>query len=550
MKQIFQDKYILGQSVAKAIEKIGQEIRIDLSLVPNPNNNNNGSIYGKVTDVNGNIIESALVKIMSDSYEPLMHDITDSNGTYSFTNIPANVTYNIFAISAKMKLQQLEPIFIGESQSLELNFVLEMDPALSFSIIAGDIINPKTNKPVDGAVVALFRKRTSSEEDLKAIVYTNEYGQYVFREIEKGSYVVRIGALGYNSTSIDVLVTGEGQIIPMKIALTEDPLTSRGTVSGIITDDNNQPINRADVILYKVEDDESLSPVSFTKTNESGIYLFANVPEGNYKVKSNQIEIVSINVQDPSPYAPNFIGFRVESSYGYTYIEDMLKKGIIENGAKVNDFSGYIENIGGRNNGSATIKINAPIEGEYNLAIRYLSGDNNRPLMAAINKIHEYSFTLLKTDNWDIGSARIFNTIVKLNKGENSIKFYNNTAEYAPHILHVGLTALPFEEVYELSDIKVFGKAKVEDKVVKNIGKGLGYIVLDIDVPYTRLYNFVMRYVANNKNNKCHIELNESSTKELYTFNATDSLNYKDYSEKIISLPLKKGKNKIKIHNK
>ncbi|MEG0691479.1 MAG: carboxypeptidase-like regulatory domain-containing protein, partial [Oscillospiraceae bacterium] len=60
------------------------------------------------------------------------------------------------------------------------------------------------------------------------------------------------------------------------------------TISGIITDDVGAAVIGADVILYRVETDNSLTPIALTKTIANGVYLFVNTPQGNYKIKSSK----------------------------------------------------------------------------------------------------------------------------------------------------------------------------------------------------------------------------------------------------------------------
>lgn len=293
MANIKQDIYILGQSQAKQIQTVGQEIRLDLKLKPQPLNNT-GKVTGTVTNSSGNPVPNALVKVMDDHYEPLLHAITATDGTYTLDNIPAGTGYNIFAISSGMALKQGTSFSIAAGQVVTKNFTLTADPSSQLGIIAGDLVDSSNTAPIDGAVVSLYLVNQDSSEVLEAITYTNQYGQFVFRGLAIGNYSIRVSALGYIGTSSTASISSAGQIVPSLISLIQNPNASRGTVSGIITDDNNQPIAAADVVLYQVNTDTSLTAIAFTKTNTAGVYLFINVPQGNYKVKSNQTKDVII----------------------------------------------------------------------------------------------------------------------------------------------------------------------------------------------------------------------------------------------------------------
>jgi len=287
------DKYILGQSVAKEIVDYGEEIRLDLELQPNPNLDS-GSVYGTVKDIDDNPIEGALVKIMSDEHEPLAHAITSEDGEYIFSNLPAGTDYHIYSTATEYDLEEGIPFTLLAKQNIQRNFVLELDPNAKLGLIAGDIVDSKTKLPISGAVVNLFEL----EDDVETLVgttFTNEYGQYTFRELAQGDYEVKISMLGYLPFTTTVTIDEEGQIAHVITKLEVDSSTSRGTISGIITDNNNLVIANADVILYNVEDDDSLTPVAFTKTNDEGLYLFINVDKGNYKIKANKIIDVTVS---------------------------------------------------------------------------------------------------------------------------------------------------------------------------------------------------------------------------------------------------------------
>lgn len=292
-----QDLYILGQSNSQSITSPTQEIRLDLSLQTNPNLNSS-TIYGKVEDSEGKPIPNALIKIMSNTYEPLSHTFTAADGTYSFTNFKPGSNYQIFAIAQGYALNQNIPFTLNSNDNVEKNFTLAIDANASNSIIAGDAYDSSSTLPIDGAVVKLFSIGEEDKEKLEAITFTNQFGQFLFRELPQGNYLIRLTCLGYMSITNTVNITQSGQITNVILNVVRDTATARGTVSGIITDSNNQPISNADVVLYSSSTDtfgkETLTPIAFTKTNSSGIYLFINVPQGTYKIKSDKTYTITV----------------------------------------------------------------------------------------------------------------------------------------------------------------------------------------------------------------------------------------------------------------
>lgn len=306
MARVTYDKYNLGQSESKELNTAAQEISIDLCLEPNTYELTFGRVYGQAIDSNNVPVENALIDLMTIGYDSSIHTLTDKNGNYSIENVQPS-SYTIFATAKGYKSQEGIGFTITKFQEIERNFILSGESEMALGVIAGDLLDITTNNAIAGGVISLFQGNNDSLGPMVAISYTNEYGQFTFRDLKKGDYAVQASALGYNSVTVNTSIFMDGQIVSMKLmALINNIYQS--TVSGMITNDNNYPIDRADVILYQVHSQalsdtkfigplkENLTPVAFTRTNERGIYLFAHVPMGTYKVKSNKFEIDTIKI--------------------------------------------------------------------------------------------------------------------------------------------------------------------------------------------------------------------------------------------------------------
>lgn len=285
MSNVKKDFYKLGQSEEMVLKGLGEEIRIDLNLLPNENLHG-GIITGVVKNPDGTPNAGAIIKIMGSDYTPLAHTISGEDGSYTFPLFKAGTGYRIFASAAGYQLCTLEQFSLLENQSVTKDFDLLADASLSKSFIAGDIFD-KQQKPVLGSNVNLYLVKDKTET-LVASTFTNEFGQYVFRELEVGDYKIKITGLGYVSSSAAVTISKDASIAKIVSNLQIDELSSKGTISGIITDDKGQPIINADVVLYRVEPDNSLTPVALTKTIAGGVYLFVNTDQGSYKIKSSK----------------------------------------------------------------------------------------------------------------------------------------------------------------------------------------------------------------------------------------------------------------------
>lgn len=286
MPLIKKDIYQLAQSPKATIAGVGEEVRIDLNLEPNPNLNS-GTITGTVTNTDGQPISGAVVKIMDNDYNPLAHVITGSDGSYIFSPFLPGTNYRIFASAPGYELATTDPFTLLVKQTIEKDIVAAKDLTLTKSFIAGDIIDDH-GAPVGGAVVELYSIDAQNNELLAGLSFSNEFGQYVFREVEQGNYAIRISALGYTATRTTISITADGTIAKIDSTLVPDPQSSKGTISGIIADETGAAVVGADVILYSVASDGSLTPIALTKTITNGVYLFVNTPQGDYKVKSSK----------------------------------------------------------------------------------------------------------------------------------------------------------------------------------------------------------------------------------------------------------------------
>ncbi|MEG0691478.1 MAG: carboxypeptidase-like regulatory domain-containing protein, partial [Oscillospiraceae bacterium] len=210
MPVIKKDIYELAQSPKKTIAGVGEEIRIDLSLVPNPNLNA-GTITGTVTTTTGSPIPGAVVKMMDSDYNPLAHVLTGPDGSYIFSPFLPGTNYHIFASAVGYDLATIAPFSLLPNQTIQKNIVATSDPALLKSFIAGDITD-QAGLAIYGAVVELYSVDAEQNETLVGVVFSNEFGQYVFREIDQGDYSIRISALGYETITTTVSITADGTI--------------------------------------------------------------------------------------------------------------------------------------------------------------------------------------------------------------------------------------------------------------------------------------------------------------------------------------------------
>ncbi|KEI00026.1 carboxypeptidase regulatory-like domain-containing protein (plasmid) [Clostridium botulinum] len=210
---VTQDKYSLGQSPNGTITTSDSEIRLDLTLQPNTNNITGANINGIVT-IDSIPASGAYVKLMTENYNPVMHTMTNANGEYFLNNITQG-NYYLFAIAQGMYLNQGSLLTLKNYLYYTIDFSLTTNSSASLAIIPGRVVDLTTNNPINEAVVSLY----DTKNTLIARAYTNEYGQYVFREIPKGTYSITITATNYQPLTVPVSITKDGEIYPIQSTL-------------------------------------------------------------------------------------------------------------------------------------------------------------------------------------------------------------------------------------------------------------------------------------------------------------------------------------------
>jgi carboxypeptidase family protein len=282
------DLYKLGQSITGSIVDKSEEIRIDLELEDNIISDS-GTVFGETTDIDGNPLGGVTIKITDTNYVPKYHTVSDDEGQYTIGEVAAGEQYLILSVKDKYKLKTGTPFAMQKSQQIERNFQMEVDNGPANSLVAGEVLNTKKEK-LEGATVHLYNNAGETPILLKT-THTNEFGQYAFFDVEKGLYLVSSSLNGYKSAKTTFIIENDYEVRNLLLEMADDPTASMGTINGIIKDKNQQPIIGAFVVLFEVEEKEGkevLNPIRRTITNSEGLYLFEQVPQGNYKVKANK----------------------------------------------------------------------------------------------------------------------------------------------------------------------------------------------------------------------------------------------------------------------
>lgn len=286
---VVKDEYMLGQSEIKSLLGVAGVIRLDLSLNPSPYLDA-GTIRGIVKELSGNPISEAAVILLDENGTLVGNTITGSDGVFVFPALEPGTGYKAYAKAPGFKISDSLSFNLATGRTSELILTLVTDTDENLSIITGSV-QSTDGLPVNLASIELYKVEDVATK-LIGISFSNEVGRFVFHSLDHGSYFLKINAPGYFSDFFPANISKTRTIENVEAVLKEDLKASKGIVTGIITDTDDQPLSNADVILYRVADNQVQIPVAYTRTNQEGLYLFVNVPHGEYRVNSNRSVIL------------------------------------------------------------------------------------------------------------------------------------------------------------------------------------------------------------------------------------------------------------------
>ena len=559
MNNVIRDKYALGQSQNKSITKNAEEIRLDLDLRIDYKNKIGAIIQGTVTDSYGLPISAALVKLMTEDYNPIIQTSTGEDGSYSLAKVPLNLNMKIYADATGKMLQDGILISPKTVELIIINFVLEEDPSSKFGIIAGDVFDSSSKDPINEAMVYLYYVQSSTDNIIQSAIFTNENGQFVFRDVPLGQYLITVSSKKYKVFNISVSLTSNSEIIPLDVPLEKLPsLYSGGIISGVIKDKNGDIVQNADIVLYQVQIDDLDIPVDFTTTTVEGVYYFNNIPKGSYKIKCTEIKLIDSDqpVIQQGMLSPNFYKFEISESSSDFSLEVNALDGNFSNSSYISNLNGFAQGIGGPNNVFIETTINAPINGIYKMAIQYVSANSTGNLKFNVNgEISSNVMILSITNSWNSVDAKVFYIMVNLLEGDNTIRFYNDTGEYAPAIGQITFNL--YSKTYEVNALEgvLGGGASITNSQGVNFVTGLGintnnfgYVEVSVNASVRRTYNFNIQYLAGDQDTTLQVDVNKKQLGQ-YTLSKTNNwtLNYsKIYT---LTINLEEGKNIIRLYN-
>lgn len=242
-----------------------------------------GNITGLVRRPDGTAISLATVTLFNANNAPIAHLNSNSSGRFIFTRIPVG-SYFITASEPGYLTPLRAPVTVVRNGTTEVTITMTPDPDAAKNAVFG-ILTSSTGQQVDDATVELYRVANGANQ-LAGIVSTNAQGQYLFANLDNGTYFIRATKAGHLSTESTPVALSGRTFAPANAILAVDPDANTGTISGFVTDKTtNQPIANAIVALYSITNGVE-TIIDITKTNAGGLYLFGDLPPGVYRVKA------------------------------------------------------------------------------------------------------------------------------------------------------------------------------------------------------------------------------------------------------------------------
>ncbi|MGM9975121.1 MAG: carboxypeptidase regulatory-like domain-containing protein [Clostridiaceae bacterium] len=224
-------------------------------------------------------LENALILVMDNSLNVLFKTYSDSNGIFLFKEIIPPGSYKTSAYVSGFIPSKIQPLIVEENKASKIYFDLLADTAVDKGIVYGTVFDTEGNPISDGRVYLSYRGRSIKSAD----GVTNEKGEYIIYNLLPGDFILQVEALGYEiSEPINVKVLGNDRL-PVDITLTAIG-NNLGSITGVINI-NGEAFGAVPVFLYQLQG-KGFVLKEVQTSNSDGLFIFSNLPSGNYRVYS------------------------------------------------------------------------------------------------------------------------------------------------------------------------------------------------------------------------------------------------------------------------
>ncbi|MCP5115832.1 MAG: carboxypeptidase regulatory-like domain-containing protein, partial [bacterium] len=184
-------------------------------------------------------------------------------------------------------------------------------PSDELAVVSGQVVDQQTGEPLRKTNLAL---QTSSGRDRKTYATRSDAaGQYVFRDVEPGSYRLSAERFGYlrqqynprdDSAGVTLQLRAGQQLTGLRFEL-----IPQGVITGRVLDEDGDPLQRVSVMLLRYQYSSgrrTLVPATHAMTNDIGEYRLGQVPRGRYYVRAARSYRGRTELVDGLGYTPTF----------------------------------------------------------------------------------------------------------------------------------------------------------------------------------------------------------------------------------------------------
>ncbi|MEN6560318.1 MAG: carboxypeptidase regulatory-like domain-containing protein, partial [Acidobacteriota bacterium] len=255
-----------------------------------------GVIAGRITDGEGNPIESVQVTACDPAGMALQSASTDADGNYSLGRLPTGtfkIRFNAATVASANYISEYYPDVLGLNEAQEIavtagNSTSGIDGVLAEAgAISGTITDSGGQACVSANVYAF-----SPDGSFSLSATTDAAGAYAIRNLPPGDYRVRFRPSTENMTvewyndradftAADVVTVAAGATVS---GLDAAFSSETGLITGLVTNGSGDPVEGLTVVAQ----DAAIPAACYSAlTDASGAYTLRRLPTGSYKVWFN-----------------------------------------------------------------------------------------------------------------------------------------------------------------------------------------------------------------------------------------------------------------------
>ena len=207
----------------------------------------------------------------------------------------------------------------GHPSPLQLPGNSERDPEdQRLAVITGRVLAEDGGSPLTKATLSL-RSKTARPQDRPRTVRTDSSGEYTFRDLEPGKYVLRARRNGFIPRNYGQKSSYSFRREDVGTALTVAPgqvlenidfhLIRAGVVEGSVVDQENEPVERVTVMVtgYRSLGGEGrLLPLGRDETDDRGHFRIFGIPPGNYYLSVSPRPFIGYPGREIRSFAPTY----------------------------------------------------------------------------------------------------------------------------------------------------------------------------------------------------------------------------------------------------